>query len=373
MIRKSGFLGLAGGALLALAACGPGTPAGDGGTPTGDGGTTPPPAMTYTYVLNNLTVDMTDDPTVPVAGFNLDNLWSDGSQTNDCSKPDSPSSTDIDQNCMGVAEGGNQCPAGMANAGCMYSASSTACRGGVDNQLPVIANTIDTIASPGPGGVRGAISGAVAGHQFSLLVRITDVNGTPGPTLNDDNVTLKLYLAYPTRTSNCMGVTADQEYVVDANSVNGSDIEMAKFQFQGRIVNGRLSVRAGSGDMPFNLPLPAIMGANLSLALRSTQLRITMNADGTGSNGNLGAYVKGNDLVDAVAAIPQAAMYRMQLVGVLGGLIDVQVDGVCATSGANPMFGGLGLGLGFTTVPARLAATPIVMARPAGACGSSSM
>lgn len=367
MVRKMGFLGLASGALLALAACGPGGGGNaDGGGGGGDGGgmmTAPP--RTYTYVLNSLSVDMGDDPMVAHTGFNLDNLYSDGTQEADCAHEDFFSTLDRDQNCMGAMNG--MCAAGAMNMGCM--GGTAGCQGGVDNQLPTLANTIETVASTD---VRAEVASALNNHQFSLLVRITDVNGDISPTLNDDSVTLKLYIAYPTYSNNCTSVTGGREFVIDQGSVMGSDIEAAVYSFPGSIVNGRIRVRAGAGGQPFNLQLPEVMGTRISLPLRNIELRASLNADGTAAGGNLGAFVAGSDVVNIVAMA--APMFRDQVETAISGLIDVQVMGVCYDRMSMPRrYGGIGVGLGFTTVPATVRAmNPVVMARPAGVCGSSS-
>ena len=364
-MRGTRFLSLAAGALLALTACGPGggTMNADGG---GEGGTVTAPPREFTYVLNALSVDMSEDPAMPHTGFNLDNLFSNGMGAMDCQHEDYFSTIDTDQNCMMPAATG-ACPAGAMNTGCMASNNMGACRGGVDNQLPVLASTIEAVASMD---VRALITNQINSSGIVLLVRLSDVNGDLGPTLNDDSVVVRLYVGYPTFTSGCTSVMADREYQVARSSLRtgGTTLDDAKFEFRGSIVNGRLRVQSMA---PFPLPLPEVMGVSLQLDLQNALLRADLAADNTAARGNLGGGVLGQQVVDTVArAFPQ---FLSTVQAAISGLIDIQQAGVCADRMSNPArYGAIGLGLGFTTVKARIStATPIADRAMPGACGAS--
>lgn len=81
----------------------------------------------------------------------------------------------------------------------------------------------------------------------------------------------------------------------------------------------------------------------------------------------------GDEVMRAVRADPSTAPYETQVAAVLGGLVDVQVMGICSMrSGSTTRFGALGLGAAPSYVPARLASDPIADARTPGACGSGS-
>ncbi len=191
------------------------------------------------------------------------------------------------------------------------AAGSAGCTGGVDNQLPAVVDALGQFMA-------GLDVGALLSTQINeggliLLARVSDVNGTLGPTLCDDSVTIRLYLGYP-MFSNCANVQMpNQMYAISASSVtNPMDPASALIQFQGRIVNGRLRVvpSAAMADRPsLSIPLPISGVQGLSLDLYNTQLRVTMNADGTGSNGNLGGFILKRDLLTALS--PRAAAHAL--------------------------------------------------------------
>ncbi len=168
----------------------PGNPAdagtGDTGTTPTDTGATPQdagPGATYDYVINRLLLDEGAEPpaTRGFYGFNLDGRTSPSTtaqqQAADCSHGDYFSVVDSDQN-MGT------CAAGSAGGG-------MGCRGGVDNQLPNVAQTIQQFQPDLD--VQGTINEQISDGGFLIVVRVTDVNGTLGPTLNDPSVRVLVY------------------------------------------------------------------------------------------------------------------------------------------------------------------------------------
>ncbi len=360
------------GALIGLVGCGGPVNNPDGGsqpdssTPTDGGGGGG--GQTYTFVISALTVDMTPaDSNSPVAGFNLDNRFSVNSEgelpdtPNSCDKPDQPSMLDQSQNCpMGMwMSATGQC--GSATASC---APGAGCRGGVDNQLPGILDAIEAAASASfPMGIRSELSSQINQNKISLIVRITDVNSLT----DDDSVTVKVYNAYPTFTTGCDNVAGGREYAIAADSLNtASDIETAKITFPGRIVGGRLQVTAPG---MFPLPLPEIMGARVNLTLTNAQLRVNLTAAG-GTGGNLGGSFNGSQLLTTIRAL--APDFEMQASTIIGGFVDIEEMGICRmTAAMPPRFGGIGVGLGFSLVPATTAAASVA-ARGAGTCGASS-
>ncbi|MFO0558435.1 MAG: hypothetical protein U0269_10500 [Polyangiales bacterium] len=360
------------GALIGLVGCGGPVNNPDGGnnpdssTPTDGGGGGP--GMTYTYVISELTVSPVPlDSNSAITGFNLDNIYSVNSEGSlpdtprSCDRPDSPSMLDQDQNCpMG---GWN-----MATGACgmnMRCAPGAGCRGGVDNQLPGILDAIEAAASSSfPMGIRSELTSQINQNKISLVVRVTGVN-----SLTDDNeVTVKVYNGYPTFTTGCDSVQPMREYAIAADSLNtASDIESAKIQFPGRIVGGRLQVTAPG---MFPLPLPEIMGRSVMLTLTNAQLRVNLTATG-GTGGNLGGSFNGSQLLTAIQSL--APDFAMQAATIIGGFVDIEENGICRPmpGSMNPMFGGIGVGLGFSLVPATTAAMS-APSRGAGTCGASS-
>jgi hypothetical protein len=368
------------GLLSGLAAgCGDSTtstpPADAGTTPTdtGGGGTDVPVQTggdSYDYVINRLLLDEGAEPGVTTRafyGFNLDGRNSPSrtasQQAADCSHGDYFSSVDPDQN-MGT------CMAGSAGGG-------TGCQGGVDNQLPNIAQTIMQFQASL--NVQNTLNEQVDTGKFLILVRVANVNGTLGPTLNDPSVKVYVYpFAYAT-FANCANIQmANQMYQVDNRSLmTAGDLTSARLQFDGSIVNGRLRVNppAANPSQPnFSIPL-SLQGMTLTLNLFQTQLRVTLGAT-EGMNGNLGGYLRQGDLIDALTTIPALMQFRDAAGPLIQGFVDISTQaaigdaGAPAASSCESPQGGIGVGLGFTTKIATIAATTVAAA-PSGVCGGA--
>ncbi|MBP6833700.1 MAG: hypothetical protein KA978_23140 [Deltaproteobacteria bacterium] len=366
------------GLISGLAGCGDdpvsGTPGTDAGTPATDVPTTPADAgeaRTYDYVINHLLLDEGAEPGVTTRafyGFNLDGRISPTRPANqqpaDCSRGDYFSTIDPDQN-MGT------CMAGTAGGG-------AACQGGVDNQLPNVAQTIMSLQASL--NVQNTLNEQVDTGKFLILVRVTGVNGTLGPSLNDPSVHVLVYpFAYAT-FANCANIQmANQMYQVDNRSLTtAGDLSSARLQFDGSIVNGRLRVNppAANPSAPnFSIPL-SLQGMTLNLNLFQTQLRVTLGAtDGTA--GNLGGYLRQGDLIDALTSIPALMQYREAAAPLIQGFVDIATAAALGDAGAPATVtcdapqGGIGVGLGFTTKVATIATTTVATA-PSGVCGGAS-
>ena len=112
-----------------------------------------------------------------VAGFNVDGRFSGpaGAAPADCAHGDFFSTTDADQNI-------GTCSGGVARGG-------LACTGGVDNQLPELIAVLSGFGTD----VRREYADQLQRGRLTLLVRVTGVDGTPGPSLNDSDVVVTAY------------------------------------------------------------------------------------------------------------------------------------------------------------------------------------
>ncbi len=347
-------------AALAALAPGCGTPSTDHDASALDAtiDVAPPPPRTLTFVLDQLTIDETDDPSVPHTGFNLDGLFSADIDPGGCTHVDYLSLYDNDQNCAMVA--GERCAA-TPNGGCASTAAG--CIGGVDNQLPILASTIQTVTSTD---VRQVLRDEVRSNRLALIVRLRDVDSLA----NDPGVEVSIYRAWPTFRDGCTSVAADREYAIDrASLTGGTDIDAnATLRIQGSIVAGRLRLRVENADA-FVLPLTIPGEVGVQLALRHLQLRADVTSGGL-LNGSLGGWVLGDDLI----VVRSIWCYSdcQQLRRILGGLVDIEVDTICDGSALfPPRYGGISIGLGIHGVPATIATGPgaIVSGPGVGTCG----
>lgn len=337
-----------------LASCGPaGSPPVDGSRDAREAGPTGPRVLTF--VIDQLSIDPTDSPDVPHSGFNLDDLYSIDVDPLGCTHPDYYSLYDNDQHCAAVTNERCTVPAGC-------NPMDPGCVGGVDNQLATLANTLQTAASVD---IRATVSDAVRQNRLALLVRVRDVNDL----MNDPSVDVSIYRGYPTFGSDCSNVLPGREYAIDSASVTGgTDIDSnPTLRFPGSIVAGRLRIRATNSARSFELPL-SLRGLALQFPTRAIQLRANIANDGL-SNGSFGGWVKGDDLI--TPCLHCGLDYLNVVRGVIGGLADIQLDGVCDGSSLTPQtFGGISLGFGIHAVPA-IIVPRIVSGPPDGACGST--
>jgi hypothetical protein len=339
----------------------PGTD-GPGRTDTGGPAVDAGPGATYDYVINRLLLDEGAEPGVTTRafyGFNLDGRNSPSrtasQQAADCSHGDYFSTVDPDQN-MGT------CAAGSAAGG-------MGCQGGVDNQLPNVAQTIMQFQASL--NVQNTLNEQVDRGAFLIVVRLEGVNGTLGPALNDPSVQVSVYPFAYAAFANCANIQmANQMYQIDNRSLTTpGDLTTARLKFQGSIANGRLRVNppAANPTMPnFSLPL-SLMGTTLNLNLFQTQLRVTPG-ETDGLSGNLGGYLRQTDLIDALITIPALAAFRDAAGPLIQGFVDVSTG--TPTSCEAPL-GGIGVGLGFTTKRAQILPTTVATA-PMGVCGGGS-
>ncbi len=355
-MRRISYLGFTAATFAALAmSCSDPQPGTDGGPDTAADVVTA--ETTLTFVLDQLMIDANDNPDQPHTGFNLDDYYSSDVDPLGCTHLDYFSQYDNDQHCPTVA---NERCTPSPNPGCARTAGG--CVGGVDNQLPTLASTIQTAASTD---LRATLQDTVTTNKLSLIVRITGINNMT----DDSAVRVAIFRAYPTFSTGCTTVAAGREYSVDRSFVTGGSLDNPMFAFDGQIIAGRLRMTAGTGATgAFNLPI-SLRGLTLNLPLHRLQVRANLTATEL-ANGSLGGWVGGDDVITGVAML--APDYISVVRGVIGGLVDIQsAAGVCDGSASTPpAYGGISLGLGIHAVPATLTTT-LVDAPATGTCGWS--
>jgi len=310
-------------------------------------------------VISELKLDTKTDPNTmmevldtgaanPHTGFNVDGRFSDTSDMQGCGIPDFYAKDDLDQHS----------PDGCAMA-------TSGCKGGVDNQLLSVAEGLAVAA----GDINALAKQNIDQSKLVILMRVEDVNNLT----NDPSVSVKLYLGFPAFSTGCTSVMPNRDYKVSSASLTmGTDIANARFSFDGKIEAGRLKVsRMGR----FDLPLPPIMGQTLNLAINNTQLRFNLTAD-AGDHGNIGGWVKGKDIRDAVVQIAP------DQTSLIDSLLPTFLDVVDPSNTASPMdqcinasgqppekWGGISLGFGLKITKANINPVAAAAADP-GVCGN---
>jgi hypothetical protein len=322
-----------------------------------------PMGMTLDYVITRFSIDAdkvrsapnTATHTTGVAGFNLDGRFTGpiARMPGDCAHGDFFSTLDADQN-MGV------CTDGVARGG-------ASCTGGVDNQLPELADL-----SMGFGAdLRASINGLVATGRTAFILRIVGVDEPPSVTLNDSDVVVLVYPVGRPLFSNCALIgTPGQAYAVDdASLLRPGDLTTARYRFAARIERGRLMTTpipvGTSPDFSFDVPL--FDGASLTLSMYRTQMRASLSVD-RADFGNLGGFTRFNDALDALVPLLPSAIPTSTVRVVLQSLIDVQLPEGAADGCMGPN-GAVSLGMGFAATRANLSATSVRGAQ-SGMCGS---
>lgn len=320
------------------------------------------PGMTVDYVFSRFTIDGDAVRTAPnpavhtegVAGFNLDGRFTGAvaAMPADCAHGDFFSTLDADQN-MGA------CAAGSARGG-------SGCVGGVDNQLPAVADLVMGFGND----LRTSIDTLVNAGRTVVLMRVAGLDAPPSPTLDDSSVTVLVYpVARPMFADCAMSGTPGLAYAIDdASLTRAGDIASARYRFPAAVVRGRLVTqpsRAPGADFAINVPLTG--GVPATFELLRTQIRADLGAD-RATRGNLGGYTPLRAVTAAVAGALPAGIPESTVSLILQSLVDVQSpagdsEGCYAPNGA------IALGMGFVAARATVAERTVA-GPPAGMCGS---
>jgi hypothetical protein len=289
-------------------------------------------------VIDSLTIDPTDDPSVPHSGFNLDPFFSGPNDPDGCQHQDFFSDVDPDQNCPSVAGDMTGNCVATPNPGCTIGTAS--CAGGVDNQLPTLA-AISAMAvwHDDP---HVTVSSAVQQNALSLIIRVSNVTDE----VNATNLDVAVFVAFPEFGDHCDGVQPGRTYQISSSSVASGDVAMPQLRLTGAIVNGRLRASL-VGDA-------ALPGGGVAL-----------------ERGNVGGYFLAADFCAQVLPFPEP---HVTCESIFGSLVDVQIAGVCVEYrlGQVVRLGALGVGMRFHAVAAEIDATnPVASMRAPGSCGTA--
>jgi hypothetical protein len=335
--------------LFAHCPCGPD----DGGVPdvpdVSPGPVPPADPRTYDFVLYRFVVDRGAEPPSNRGfyGFNLDGRFSpitvSAQAAGDCSHGDYFSTVDPDQNRNGCTGG-------------------PGCQGGVDNQYPNVAQTLEQFRLST--GVGSCLSRRTSLGRGLILLRVADVDGMLGPDLDDPAVTVSLYPDARPLFAECASLAQPrQPYAVDNQHLTtAGDPGSARLRFTGSIVRGRLRVAA-----PATSALPFALGFGGTSQVRAPQLRMSLT-ETAGTSGNLGGYIRQTELVETLVATPALTQFRDALGPLIQGFVDVATPGDDGGLSCDSPEGGIGIGVGFEAVRATILAT--TSGPMPGMCGS---
>lgn len=317
--------------------------------------------QTWVYAITALTIDSALGGAAPnpmthaqgVAGFNLDGRTTGPASgaPADCAHGDFFSALDPDQDL-------GSCVPGQPRGG-------STCVGGVDNQLPELASIFSGFGTD----LRASMLDDVAQGRTAIVLRVTDVNGVPGPALDDPAVGVQVYPVARPLFASCASIGAPGlPYAVDdASLTTPGDLSSARLSYTGRIVRGRLLVDPPSDPtravFPFTM---TVMASPLTFSLQAAQVRLSMTPD-RATGGNLGGYTPLAAIVAQLRPLLPAGIPEATVTTVLQSLVDVQLPAGDSMGCVAPN-GGVSMGLGFTASRAALSATT-VRGPMTGACG----
>ncbi|MFO0713329.1 MAG: hypothetical protein U0353_25975 [Sandaracinus sp.] len=251
--------------------------------------------------------------------------------------------------------------------GCIYE--DPGCRGRVDNQF---WSFVPTLRAASPSIDVGAWNAApVERYQQALLVRLLGVDDFT----NDDSVTALLYRAYPTFTTGCEDgpLPIDLEFAIARSSLvaGATSIDQARVVIPASIVDRRIRVH-GRPEDAVDFSIGDALGIRFTAPLYAITMRWNFAAlpdYSTGSDGQFGGWMTGEDLVNGVSAWFPAE--RSAIENAIAGLADIRLDGVCDdTTGGVRRIGGVSMGGSIRMARARVRAVdPIVDSHPPDACG----
>jgi len=301
------------------------------------------PRATISFVITDIVIDDTPaDEVTPIAGFNVDGLFSTVEPPNtraSCEKPDSPAFADPLENCPRRAWDARAGTCSVST-GCLRTRD---CAGGVDNALPGVLDAVAAAASVQfPQGVRPVIRQRFSRRPRSLLVRVTGVDAFD----DDREVTVFVYEGHP--VDGCADGGVPGRYGVLSSSVIGGALDRPV------IAPLRASIRSGR-VVPDQRSVTTIAAASIFDGLvfdpeaRIEDARLSFPIDETdGSSGNLGGSIDGSAVLRAIREFVSNA----QALAIVAGFVDIPIRGseeACSDRNATPpALGRIGVGVYFS-------------------------
>ncbi len=338
---------------LLLSACGGGTTGGTAVVDAGvDTGVDVPPPIALDLVISVWAANADREPGAPraVYGFNLDNRfssWTPGAQVPpDCAHGDHFSTLDPDQN-QGT------CVEGVPGGGSL-------CRGGVDNQFPVIVGAVANFL-PESDPISLTNRRRITGRSLYAL-RVRDINGTPGPTLDDRSVEADLVRVWAAFPDCALLGSRDQPFALSTEP---------PLRMTGSVVRGRLRLRLAEGSGTGEFPVPGIGDDVLTMPMRGVVLRVGLTPEGIAGDGNLGGYVRRSALLELATPVPGGPRGGPDLNQFLTTLLDLATPIGLPVATCSAPEGAMGVGLGFGVARIRILPAPPIDRPAPGHCGSA--
>lgn len=203
---------------------------------------------------------------------------------------------------------------------------------GIDNQFAALAPVLEGLADID---ITETIEDAILSGSILIVMHISDAEGE-----NDGTVTAELNLAelmgggMPTATGR--RIDANQSFVL------GPDTIAAMGSLSGGTFHASVDL--------VSIPLDLVEGTPLTLNIRDAQIGFDVAADGTLSNGVIGGSLNVEELVTALAMIPDFASFETIARDTLGDMADL------SPSADDPQFcENISIGLTFHAVAAVVA------------------
>lgn len=286
-----------------------------------------------TYALANFEIS----PTGPVIiGMNVDGRFSDSNDALGCLHGDRMSFIDNDQQCRGGTA--DSCATGAA---CI--SGTPGCVGGVDNQLPVLADLLMNAHID----VRTNTLLAANGGRVTLLIQVTGIDNFAEDSEVHGSIALGRSVdGCDSGDSRCGEYSILRESLAPGSrSLSGALVNLS-----GRIAGGRMILHCDDADMP----LPIGFGPRdvQWVETRGCELRANISAVAL-SDGVVSGSWSADDIRQVLLQRGRFSSWGIE--SLVGEFVDLYDTGICSDFTSNPpRFGRTSVGFGFDGVTTRI-------------------